>query len=216
LELLPRDLARALGREPDLPPAAFRPAALRAPPFREDALVAAFRPPDVFFLADFFVLEELALLPAFFCAPPPVLAVAGRLVDGPAGVDVRAAGATPPDEVVRPGPPEVPPPPSPLDPVDDPPNVPPVAPPPVPVARAPVPVLPRPPPPPPPPPVREDSCGFFPEPLGRPLLPLGAPPPKRSSSSSSSSSSPSLTTVASVSTSSSSSASSALSQRRSL
>lgn len=70
--------------------------------------------------------------------------------------------------------------------------------------------------PPEPPPVSVDSCRF-PEPFGRPLLPLGAPPPKRSSSSSSSSeSSPSLTTVASESTSSSSSASSALSHRRSL
>src|SRR6185295_17893834 len=79
------------------------------------------------------------------------------------------------------------------------------------------PKLPRPPAPPPlaPPPVSDESC-FLPDPLGRPLLPLGAPPPKRSSSSSSSSSSPSLTTVASESASSSSSASSALSHRRSL
>src|SRR5712675_1529776 len=93
LELLPRDLARDLGREPDLPRTAFRPAALRAPPFREDAFLAAFRPPEAFFLADFFPAEELALFAAFLGPPPLVLAAAGRLVDEVAGVDVRAGEA---------------------------------------------------------------------------------------------------------------------------
>src|SRR5712671_7123133 len=90
LELLPRDLARGLGREPDLPRAAFRPAAFRAPPFSEEVFLAAFRPPDGFFLADFFPPEELALFAAFLAPPSPVLAVAGRLVEVGVGVDVRA------------------------------------------------------------------------------------------------------------------------------
>ena len=221
--LRPRDLEVPRARE--LAPRRaedFRPAAFRAPPFRAPAfrplVLAFFRPPErallVFraledFLPGFFLPKDLDELFAAFLALAVEVPPTGRaLAVGPPAL--VPPGVTRPAEVelepngVRPALPEVPPTPSPpLDVPEDgplpklePPLVPPV--------------------PPSPPPVSVDSCRF-PEPFGRPLLPLGAPPPKRSSSSSSSSaSSPSLTTVASESTSSSSSVSSALSHRRSL
>jgi hypothetical protein len=185
----------------------FRPPAFRAPVFfLPPARGLAFFPADAFRAADFFPPEDF-----FVDFPAPDLGAvkvgrdvaAGRLALVPP-LAARPAAAAPEPNGVRPAAPGA------------------AAPAPKALLGAPLPygellLVPlAPAAPPEPPPVRDDSCRF-PEPFGRPRLPLGAPPPKRSSSSSSSSeSSPSLTTVASESTSSSSSASSALSHRRSL
>lgn len=190
-------------RAEDFRPPAFLPAAFFLPP---DRPLASF-PADAFRAPDFFPPE------AFFAGFPAAAlgaveagrdVAAGRLALVPP-LDARPAAAEPEPNGVRPAAPAAaaPAPKALLD---------------APLPYGELPPAPLEPPagPPEPPPVSVDSCRF-PEPFGRPLLPLGAPPPKRSSSSSSSSaSSPSLTTVASESTSSSSSASSALSHRRSL
>ena len=201
-ELAPRRVEAFLAALPRLAFGAlflalFFPAAFR-PPAPDLALLA----PD-FCPAAFPVPEDLeALFAAFLGVPPP-------LVGRGAGAELLPAATPPPLRALGGEPPRplraAPPAPAALDPLDAPPE-----------GALPNAPLPDPAAPPSPPPARDDSCRF-PDPLGRPLLPLGAPPPKRSSSSSSSSaSSPSLTTVASESTSSSSSASSALSHRRSL
>src|SRR4051812_38253373 len=237
-ELDPRFAADFL--PPELRAADFRAPALRAPE-RLDGRLEDFRAPDDAFRPDFFPSEDLDAPPEVFLRPPPDdLRLLDPLepLEPPAErldpADVPALRVELEDPAVRV---------EPEDPLSEeldrlaPPNEPlpapeveaggtaaPAPPPNDPLPEAPPPVALLPPPKAPPPgalpppepvPASDDSC-FLPDPLGRPLLPRGAPPPNRSSSSSSSSSSPSATTVASVSASSSSSESSALSQRRSL
>ena len=203
-----RDLEAPPDRDfPALRAEDFRPAAFRAPAFflpPDRAL--AFFPAEAFFAPDFFPPEAFFAdfpAPALGAVEAARVVAAGRLAIAPP-LAARPAAAEPEPNWVRPAAPAA------------------AAPAPNALLDAPLPygellLVPLPPAAPPePPPVSVDSCRF-PDPFGRPLLPLGTPPPKRSSSSSSSSaSSPSLTTVASESTSSSSSASSALSHRRSL
>jgi hypothetical protein len=214
LELRPLDPLRLRGFAPPRARAVVRllPPDFREPVFFADFLAPLFREAVFFAPLDFFleVGRDLELLrpPEAFRAldfPAPDDRDEVEVVELLLGIDgVRAAEVEPLPNPLLPLV-EVPPAPAP---VIAPEEVPPKLVPPRPGLLVP-PLLPS------PPPVSVDSCRL-PDPLGRPLLPLGAPPPKRSSSSSSSSPSSSATTVASESTSSSSSASSALSQRRSL
>ena len=174
--LRPPDLAPPLGRL-DFRAAPFlalflAPAFFPADLLPPDLDLAAFRPPEDLRAPALFPPEDLEGLSVAFLLVPTPEPDRGALVPLPV---LRAGDAEPPKELRAPAP-EV-----------------------LPAAGAlvgvvegrtlpyPVPPLVDPgvPPPPSPPPVRDDSCRF-PDPLGRPLLPLGAPPPKRSSSSSSS------------------------------